>query len=346
MDRRARVLPLLALVLGVVACAQVSKLFGVSDKKLEEAERRFREQQKECIALKSRIITIEEEYAFGGAVSVKWISQGGGVMRSGDADALHVQLNQIGRHLAAQSTRPHLAWTFGALGSPGVNAVSGPGGYVFVSDGLLRQLDSEAELAGVLAHEIAHITGRHALTEYHAYLMDECMKLAETERNRPMVEGGMAAAKDGLNRLITPKEMRELLTFMSIDPGAFDFDKAGAAFIQAITEGFVTRLMEKGFQERDEYVADRVAVELMVAAGYDPQGYITFLGKLPDKGLSTGHPSKAQRQERLRKHLDTLRQGAAAGEFASPVDLDQTKLYPLRDALLSHRQQDTAADTR
>src|SRR5690606_3960446 len=58
--------------------------------------------------------------------------------------------------------RPQLAWTFGVLDDPGFNAFAAPGGYVFVTKGLVDRVD-EAELAGILAHEISHVTGRHHL---------------------------------------------------------------------------------------------------------------------------------------------------------------------------------------
>lgn len=76
-------------------------------------------------------------------------------------DAVQRYVNRVGRYVAARSSRPDLNWTFGVIESPTVNAFAAPGGYVFVTRGLYAMLQSEAELAGVLGHEIAHITERH-----------------------------------------------------------------------------------------------------------------------------------------------------------------------------------------
>ena len=76
-------------------------------------------------------------------------------------DKLQQYVNKVGRYVAAQSKRPDLNWTFGVLESPSVNAFAAPGGYVFLTRGLYVLLKSEAELAGVLAHEIGHVNARH-----------------------------------------------------------------------------------------------------------------------------------------------------------------------------------------
>lgn len=76
-------------------------------------------------------------------------------------EGLQQYVNKVGRYVAAQSARPDLNWTFGVIESPSVNAFAAPGGYVFVTRGLYALLKSEAELAGILAHEIAHINARH-----------------------------------------------------------------------------------------------------------------------------------------------------------------------------------------
>ena len=72
-------------------------------------------------------------------------------------------VNNIGRWLAAQSERPDLPWQFGVLDSPNVNAFAVPGGTIFITRGLLERMRSEAELAGVLGHEISHVLRKHHL---------------------------------------------------------------------------------------------------------------------------------------------------------------------------------------
>jgi predicted Zn-dependent protease len=71
--------------------------------------------------------------------------------------------NHVGRWLASQSERPDLPWQFGVLEAPEVNAFAVPGGTIFVTKGLVRRMRSEAEFAGVLAHEISHVLRKHHL---------------------------------------------------------------------------------------------------------------------------------------------------------------------------------------
>ena len=71
-------------------------------------------------------------------------------------------VNDVGRRLAAASERPNLPWTFTVLDTPMVNAMALPGGYIYITRGMLERINSEAELAGVLGHEIAHVTARHS----------------------------------------------------------------------------------------------------------------------------------------------------------------------------------------
>jgi predicted Zn-dependent protease len=72
-------------------------------------------------------------------------------------------VNHVGRWLAAQTERPDLPWQFGVLDSPHINAFAVPGGTIFITRGLLEKMRSEAELAGVLGHEIVHVLRRHHL---------------------------------------------------------------------------------------------------------------------------------------------------------------------------------------
>ena len=72
-------------------------------------------------------------------------------------------VNRVGRWLALQSERPDLPWHFGVLEAPQVNAFAVPGGTIFITRGLLARMTSEAELAGVLSHEIVHVVKKHHL---------------------------------------------------------------------------------------------------------------------------------------------------------------------------------------
>jgi predicted Zn-dependent protease len=72
-------------------------------------------------------------------------------------------VNRVGRWLALQTERPDLPWQFGVMEAPQLNAFAVPGGTIFVTRGLVEKMKSEAELAGVLAHEISHVLRKHHL---------------------------------------------------------------------------------------------------------------------------------------------------------------------------------------
>jgi beta-barrel assembly-enhancing protease len=77
--------------------------------------------------------------------------------------ALQTYVNKVGRWVANQGERADLPWHFGVIASDDINAFAAPGGYVVITRGLYRKLENEAQLAGVLAHEIAHVIRNHHL---------------------------------------------------------------------------------------------------------------------------------------------------------------------------------------
>jgi predicted Zn-dependent protease len=104
-------------------------------------------------------ITEEEEVELGADVSLK-IRQRFGVVQSA---AVHKYVTMVGTVLTEQTTRPKLPWSFIVLDTDGVNAFAAPGGYVHITRGALALIKSEAELAGVLGHEIAHVAQKHTV---------------------------------------------------------------------------------------------------------------------------------------------------------------------------------------
>ncbi len=83
-----------------------------------------------------------------------------------DDAELQRYVDGIGQRLARSSHRPNLPWTFTIVDSPAINAFALPGGYIYLTRGLLAYLDDESELAGVIGHEIGHVTARHAAQAY------------------------------------------------------------------------------------------------------------------------------------------------------------------------------------
>jgi predicted Zn-dependent protease len=80
-----------------------------------------------------------------------------------DDPELQHYVNEVGLWVARQSERPNLPWHFGVNDSDHINAFATPGGYIIVTKGMIKQLRNEAELAGVLGHEIAHVNQKHHL---------------------------------------------------------------------------------------------------------------------------------------------------------------------------------------
>jgi predicted Zn-dependent protease len=78
---------------------------------------------------------------------------------------LQSYVEALGKDMASKSERPNLPWTFRVIDDPVVNAFALPGGFIYVTRGILSHLNSEAELAGVLGHEIGHVTAKHSVSQ-------------------------------------------------------------------------------------------------------------------------------------------------------------------------------------
>ena len=81
-------------------------------------------------------------------------------------DALQRYVEEIGLALASRSHRPELPWSFAIVDSPAINAFAIPGGFIYLTRGIMPFLGDEADLAGVLGHEIGHVTARHTVRAY------------------------------------------------------------------------------------------------------------------------------------------------------------------------------------
>ncbi|MEM7225421.1 MAG: M48 family metalloprotease [Pseudomonadota bacterium] len=108
-------------------------------------------------------MSAEDEAKLGAEQHGKVQQQFGGPY---DDPALSAYVTSLGNFLAETSELPDLEFTFTVLDSPIINAFALPGGYVYVTRGLVALADNEAELAGVMAHEIGHVTARHSAERY------------------------------------------------------------------------------------------------------------------------------------------------------------------------------------
>lgn len=104
------------------------------------------------------LISQEKEIAIGTEAEPQFIAENGGLVES---QKLRDYVSDLGNQLAAVSERPDLPWTFNVLDSDQINAFALPGGKVFMSRGLLERMTNEAQLAGVLGHEVGHVTAQH-----------------------------------------------------------------------------------------------------------------------------------------------------------------------------------------
>ncbi len=107
---------------------------------------------------------------------------------------LQAYVDDLGQRLAKQSHRANLKWTFTVLDSPEVNAFALPGGYVYVTRGIMAYLDSEAELAGVMGHEIGHVTARHGAQRATRQQTAGVGVLAATVLGAVLEVGGLSGA--------------------------------------------------------------------------------------------------------------------------------------------------------
>jgi predicted Zn-dependent protease len=105
---------------------------------------------------------------------------------------LQQYVNEVGTWVALQSERPDLKWTFGVIQSEDINAFAAPGGYVFITRGLYAKIKDEAELAGVLGHEIAHVQQKHHLKVVQK---SQLMALGANLLKKELAKGESAAQK-------------------------------------------------------------------------------------------------------------------------------------------------------
>lgn len=334
--RKSTILPLLlvASTLGLSACfllpaSMRSKADNAKAKaddaksKGQEAEE-VKKQADDCNKLAKQLPAIEEENALGQAIALNWIKNNGGLVidKSGDGDAnkLERYVNQVGKNLAATSSRPGIEWTFGVLNSDSFNAFSAPGGYVFVTKGLLKQVTDEAQLAGVLSHEIAHVTKRHALRVYAQEKANQC-------RTSILAQKGAEKAAPEIN-----EELNAWKSALGAPGGYIDFSKGAGAILGKLTDKVVGTITEKGFAHGDEFDADKTAGEMLLTAGYDAKDYQSFLAKIPQDGSAfANHPKNAERQQKLDEFFNSFKTNP--DPFLPAPDSKDLKPVVLKDEL-------------
>ena len=208
--------------------------------------------------------TQDEEIAIGRDAAATLL----GASKPIDDAAVQGYVNKVGLWVALHSDRPDLPWHFAVVDSDDIDAFAAPGGFVFLTRGLLLHLHSEAELAGVLGHEISHVVLKHHL--------NALQKAARMDLASQAAQVGMQSK--GYNSDLDNELM----------------DKVSSA---------TRNLYSKGLDRDDELAADRMGVVLAARAGYDPYGLLAVLQTLqavdPKSSrmqlLMATHPSPADR---------------------------------------------------
>lgn len=122
-------------------------------------------------------MNLDREIDLGGGVALQSVAKTG--ERVPDEE-LQLYVNLVGRTVARQSDRPNLPYTFAVLHNENPNAFAGPGGYIFITTGALALMEDESELAGVLAHEVTHVSEKHLLKMFERRRWVEAgMKIGE-----------------------------------------------------------------------------------------------------------------------------------------------------------------------
>lgn len=272
-----------------------------------------------CDKLRTTPIGLQEEQAVGQTTALQ-IIRDGGLTHDGKETASLRALNRLGVALALMSERPGLEWTFGILEDDGVNAFATPGGYIFVTRGLLLTVENEAQLAGVLAHEISHVNHQHALNHYRPLKANACHTMAAKD-----------LAVDAAGK-VTGQLLDSQLAHIDFD-GAVD--AATSALLEELAKGLIKLMAEKGYPASEELQADHGAVSLMITAGYDPSEYRKLLSRLPAEKNLKNHPPVSERVASVDQRIAALKGDPLCGG-AHPFGTDQGfRAPPLSKDLLT-----------
>jgi len=229
----------------------------------------------DAISSAAEDINPEQEYYIGRAVAAKILSM---YRIYNKQPALTSYLNNICAALTVYSPRPDIfnGYHVAILDSNEINAFATPGGHIYVTRGLIRAAKSEDALAGVIAHEVAHIQLKHGITA-----------IKKSRNTQALLVTGTAVA--GIAGGTDVKQLTDALneSFMEI----------------------VQTLVSNGYSQAQEFEADNTAMELMATTGYNPSGLINMLMALgslqtADSGFGKTHPSPAERIANAQKSVN------------------------------------------
>jgi predicted Zn-dependent protease len=245
---------------------------------ISESDRQSIAKTSQAVSATFSQITEEQEYYIGRSVAALILAQ----YPAYDNAALNTYINTLGQAIVYSSDRPEIyaGYHFLVLDTDEVNALSAPGGFIFVSKGLIRRCKNEEMLASILAHEVGHVCSKHGLQAIKKSRLVDAFKVI-----------GMEAA-----RRYGSEELAQLTT----------------AFEGALGDVFET-LVVRGYDRKSEYEADDLAVKFDMAVGYAPKGLTDFLQTMigdattsSGKGWFKTHPSAEQRMDKVKSRIASL----------------------------------------
>ena len=218
-------------------------------------------------------------------------------------DKFEEYLTLVGLTVAFESDRPetYKGYTFAVLDTDVVNAFAGPSGFVFVTKGALRKMENEDELAGVLAHEVAHVCMRHP---------EVAAQRASDKEGLSDMAGKFTGFASGVLSVLGKQQYADLAK------------KAGPVFGKTVTG--LHEQFSNGYSRDEEFAADRKAVEYLARPGvaYDPNAFKAFIARLPAKGGAWGtHPGLEGRVKAIDEEIKKL------GAKVAPTDPGRTKRF-------------------
>jgi len=235
--------------------------------------------QTRCSNLATRTVPLEEETRVGRAWAARNQRKTPLVL---EPPELVSWVAEVGQVIAQRSSRPQLKWTFGVLESDQPFARGYMGGVVLVSTGLLAKLRNEAQLAGVLAHEVAHVTARHPLELYQQLTVKQCEAATQV--------AVMAAS-------LPPSDPQQELIKYARRFESIDLAQNDNSFERSMFETMLNVAESTPLPRNVEQAVDAEAAHLLAFTGYDAREYEQFLIELGDQPR---HPPAAERATALK----------------------------------------------
>lgn len=201
----------------------------------------------------------------------------------GKKNALNEYVQRIGLKLVGYSQRPSAPWTFGVLDDDAPKTVSTMGGYVMVTTGLLKVLKNEAQLAALLATEIAHVAAKHPAQTYALTLARVCKT---SQMGLSLVQSGAGSVPGGNDFVTNAKFGKTMKRLSSTDPTSWlDDPEVDAEFVRYLVNQSMAASALLGEQRDDVLADDALGHAMLAAAGYDTREMVLAFEALGNRSM-------------------------------------------------------------